>query len=62
MTWLPITDAAPGDVCPRCDRGTLFIRSSRPSGPAWRLRYLRCKCCRARFKARSREIVEAKVL
>ncbi len=62
MTWLPITDAAPGEICPRCDRGTLFIRSSRQTGQSWRLRYLRCKSCRSTFKARSRESTESKVL
>jgi hypothetical protein len=31
MAWLPITNALPGDVCPRCGRGELYIRSSFPA-------------------------------
>ena len=32
MAWLPITDSLPGDACLRCDRGQLYVRSSRPTG------------------------------
>ncbi len=53
MKWLPITDALPGDACPSCDRGELYVRSSRATGVRWQLQYLRCKNCFASFKART---------
>jgi hypothetical protein len=51
MTWLPITDAAPGEICPRCDRGTLFIRNSRPATPRWQVQYLWCTHCPVTLKS-----------
>jgi hypothetical protein len=53
MTWLPISSALPGDACPSCERGELYVRSSRPTGIRWQLQYLRCKTCLATFKARN---------
>ncbi len=53
MKWLPITDALPRDVCPRCDRGELYVRSSRQAGDRWQVQYLWCKNCTATFKART---------
>lgn len=50
MRWLRITRLQPGDACPKCKRGSLFVRSSRPSGLHMQLRYLRCKNCRSTFK------------
>lgn len=32
MKWLSITDSLPGDACPRCDRGELYVPS--PDGRA----------------------------
>jgi hypothetical protein len=52
MQWLPITDSLPGDPCPDCDRGELYVRSSRPTGIHWQIQYLRCRNCFATFKAR----------
>jgi hypothetical protein len=28
MAWLQITDSPPGDACPRCNRGELYVRGS----------------------------------
>jgi hypothetical protein len=52
MAWLPITNSLPGDACPRCDRGELYVRSSRPTGDRWQLQYLWCTNCPATLKAR----------
>jgi hypothetical protein len=52
VAWLQITDALPGDACPLCDRGELYVRSSRPVGQRWQVQYLWCKSCPATFKAR----------
>jgi hypothetical protein len=40
MAWLPITDSFPGHACPSCDRGELYVRSSRPTGIRWQVQYL----------------------
>ena len=50
MKWLPITDSFPGDACPRCDRGELYVRSSRQTGACFQVRYLRCTNCPVTFK------------
>ena len=51
MKWLPITDTLPGDACPRCDRGELYVRSSRPTGLCKQVRYLWCTNCPVTLKA-----------
>ena len=53
MAWLPISNSLPGDACPRCERGELYVRNSRPTGPRWQLQYLWCTHCQATFKART---------
>lgn len=53
MSWLQITDLLSGDICPLCDRGELYVRSSRRTGDRWQVRYLWCKNCAATFKARA---------
>jgi hypothetical protein len=52
MIWLAITDAFPRNLCPRCERGMLYVRSSRRSGAHWQLQYLWCTTCPATFKSR----------
>jgi hypothetical protein len=53
MAWLPFTESLPGDGCPRCERGTLYVRNSRPFGSRWQLQYLWCTNCPVTFKARA---------
>lgn len=52
MVWLKITDSSRGDACPRCDRGELYVRSSRPTGIRWQVQYRWCTNYPATFKAR----------
>lgn len=52
MSWLPLTDASPGSICPGCKRGTLFVRSSRRVGLTSQLQYLWCKECLVTLKVR----------
>jgi hypothetical protein len=53
MKCLPITDSYPGKICPYCDRGDLYVRSSRRTGSRWQIQYLWCSNCPATFKART---------
>jgi len=51
MAWLPITDVIPGEVCPQCERGLLYVRNSRPANQRWQVQYLWCTHCPTTFKS-----------
>ena len=53
MPWLLITESLPGDECPHCERGTLYVRTSRRTGSRWQLQYLWCSYCPSTFKVRA---------
>ncbi len=52
MSWLSITDALPGDACPQCERGLLYVRTSRPCNENWQVQYLWCTHCQTTLKSR----------
>ena len=51
MAWLPIIGSLTGDVCPRCDRGKLYVRSTRRTGDPGQVQYLCCSNFPARFES-----------
>ncbi len=50
MSWLKVTNLRPGDSCPKCDRGTLYVRTSRAAGESFQTRWMWCSRCAATFK------------